>query len=149
MSAVGVAAAGRRSAAPRPWVLLLLGMAGLVAVVVSVVLAFTSSHLVHPGVQVLLIDCIVVTFVTAGLVAWRRRPDSRFGPLMVAAGFLTFLSTLQWAQSAFLYTLGQLVDLLVAAVFLHVFLAFPTGFHDRAEQMFFCQRILHCLKKTA
>src|SRR4030095_10023637 len=66
-------------------------------------------------------------FIAAGIVAWRRRPDSAFGPLMILAGFITQLSVLQWASQPFLNTVGQLCDLLVAAVWLHVFLAYPSG----------------------
>jgi signal transduction histidine kinase len=54
---------------------------------------------------------------------------------MVTAGFITSLSTLQWANAALPYTIGQLFDLLVAALFLHVFLAYPTGrLRRRSEQ---------------
>ena len=34
------------------------------------------------------------SFAACGLLAWRRRPDSRSGPLMVATGFLFFVSPL-------------------------------------------------------
>jgi hypothetical protein len=30
---------------------------------------------------------VTLSYVFGGLFAWRRRPDSRFGPLMIAAGF--------------------------------------------------------------
>jgi hypothetical protein len=42
-------------------------------------------------------------------------------------GVATFLSSLQWANEAFPYTIGLAFDLLPAALFLHVFLAFPSG----------------------
>ena len=45
----------------------------------------------------MLINWATLPFIFAGLVAWRRRPDTRFGPLMIAAGFATPLTTLQWA----------------------------------------------------
>ena len=34
------------------------------------------------------------SFAACGLLAWRRRPDSRSGPLMVATGFLFFVQPL-------------------------------------------------------
>src|SRR6266508_4619549 len=46
---------------------------------------------------------------------------------MIASGFAMFLSSLGWANTAALHTIGQAFDLLPAIVFLHVFLAFPTG----------------------
>jgi signal transduction histidine kinase len=68
-----------------------------------------------------------VPFIGAGMIAWRRRPDSRFGPLLIAAGLVTPVSTLQWSHQPVLNTIGQLSDLLLPAVWLHVFLAYPTG----------------------
>ena len=52
---------------------------------------------------------------------------SRFGPLMIAAGFANFLASLSWARTTSSFTIGQALDLLPAALFLHVFLAFPSG----------------------
>ena len=56
-------------------------------------------------------DWITLTYVFAGLVAWRRRPESRFGPLMIAAGFAAFLSGLSSANAAALFTIGIAFDL--------------------------------------
>ena len=79
---------------------------------------------------------VVLPYVIAGLVAWRRRPDSRFGVLMIAAGFAMFLSSLSTGNSPVLYTIGILFDLLPAVLFLHVFLAFPSGrLERRAERV--------------
>ena len=121
-------AAGVSGAAPpRPRVLWALGAAGVAASGASIWLALTSEDLSRPGLQVTLTSWITLGYVSSGLIAWRRRPDSRFGPLMVTAGFGFFFSTLQWADGAFLHTVGHLLDLLPAALWLHVFLAFPTG----------------------
>jgi signal transduction histidine kinase len=46
---------------------------------------------------------------------------------MILAGFITQLSMLQWTSLPLPNTIGQLCDLLVAAVWLHIFLAYPTG----------------------
>jgi signal transduction histidine kinase len=55
---------------------------------------------------------------------------------MILAGFITQLSILQWTSQPLLNTVGQLCDLLVAAVWLHVFLAYPTGrVAGRAERV--------------
>jgi hypothetical protein len=72
-------------------------------------------------------DWITLNFIGAGLIAWWRRSDSRFGPLMVAAGFVNFLATLDWASAAVPYTIGVALDLLAPVLFLHVFLAYPSG----------------------
>ena len=67
------------------------------------------------------------SYVLCGLVAWSRRPASRFGPLMIAAGFANFLSTLSWTTNDVSFTIGQALDFVPPVLFLHVFLAFPTG----------------------
>jgi signal transduction histidine kinase len=83
----------------------------------------------------LLAKWLTVSYILCGLYAWWRRPDSRFGPLMVAAGFVNFLSTLSWTTNDLTFTLGQALDLLPPVLFMHVFLAFPSGYlRDRFER---------------
>ena len=57
--------------------------------------------------------CVGGSFAACGIVAWRRRPDSRSGALMTATGFAFFLpSLLGQIDSAAAATLGTwLVDL--------------------------------------
>jgi signal transduction histidine kinase len=102
-------------------------LAGCAAAAVSIQLAFASDHLAEPGLRAALLDWITLPYILAGLIAWWRRPDSRFGPLMVVAGFVMFLSSFQWANEPAPYTLGLTFDLLPVALFLHLFLAFPDG----------------------
>jgi signal transduction histidine kinase len=104
-----------------------LALAGFAASVATFALAYGNDQLAEPGLRAGLVVWVVVPYVAAGLIAWWRRPESRFGPLMVAAGFGFFVSTLQWATWAVPYTIGFAFDLLVAVMFLHVFLAFPSG----------------------
>jgi signal transduction histidine kinase len=112
---------------PRPSLLWAIAVAGCAAAAWSVWLAFASDHVPEPGLQAALIDWITLPYILAGLIAWWRRPDSRFGPLMIAAGLAMFLSSLQWANESLPYTIGLAFDLIPAALFLHVFLAFPSG----------------------
>ena len=124
------------SHAPEPPLLWAGALAGCAAAAVSVQLALASDHVAEPGLQAALVDWITLPYIFAGLVAWWRRPDSRFGPLMVAAGFVMFLSSLQWANAPGPYTLGLAFDMLPVALFLHLFLAFPDGrLEDRPEQV--------------
>jgi signal transduction histidine kinase len=90
-------------------------------------LALVNEELYQPALRVLLVWWVTLPYIFAGIVAWRRRPDSFFGPLMIIAGFVTQLSILQWTSQPLLNTVGQLCDLLVAAVWLHLFLAYPSG----------------------
>jgi signal transduction histidine kinase len=126
----------RHKAAPKPALLWTLGVAAIASCAGSAVLASLSEELYQPVLRVLLVSWVTLPFIFAGIVAWRRRPDSFFGPLLILAGFVNQVSVLQWASQPVLNTVGQLCDLLVAALFLHVFLAYPTGrLAGRAERI--------------
>jgi signal transduction histidine kinase len=114
-------------AAPGPLLIGLVVLGGVAAASVSIGLAATSDHLAMPALHAALFNWITLSYVCCGLVAWRRRPDSRLGPLMIAAGFGASLSNLAWANSSVVHSVGLAFDLLPVVLFLHVFLAFPTG----------------------
>jgi signal transduction histidine kinase len=80
-----------------------------------------------PGLQAALHAWLILPYILCGLFAWYRKPESRFGLLMIAAGSLTLLSSLSAANSDLVFTIGKAFDLVPFAAFMHVFLAFPTG----------------------
>jgi signal transduction histidine kinase len=121
-------------APPKPLVLFAIALAGCAAAGFSVMSALTSDHVHEPEVQAALIVWVILAYVLAGVIAWWRRPESRLGPLMVAAGFGTFISMLGWSNSDGLRTIGQTLDFLPPILFLHVFLAFPSGRLERAAE---------------
>jgi len=127
MAAVLPLSPARHRAAPKPALLWTLSVAAVASCAVTAVLAALNEQLYQPALRVLLVWWITLPYIFAGIVAWRRRPDSSFGPLMILAGFTTQLSILQWTSQPVLNTVGQLCDLLVAAVWLHMFLAYPSG----------------------
>jgi signal transduction histidine kinase len=138
-SAIGLDAPTRALPLNRLVVLAVTACGCLVATI-SLLLALTNeaigTELGEPLVIALLADWITVAYVFGGLVAWRRRPESRLGPLMIAAGFVMFLTTLTWSTNDVAYTVGQALDLVVPVLFLHVFLAFPDGrLHSRFERV--------------
>ena len=102
-------------------------LAAVAAAGCTIALALTSDHLSEPGVQAALMVWVVVPYVLAGVIAWWRRPESQLGLLMIGAGFGLFLSALSWANTGIPYTIGIAFDLVPAVLFLHVFLAFPSG----------------------
>jgi signal transduction histidine kinase len=104
-----------------------MAFASVLAGVYTFVLAHTTEGLTDPGVRAALSVWVFLPYVLAGLIGWWCRPQSRFGPLMVAAGWITFLVMLGWSRNDWLYTLGTVLDLVPPILFLHVFLAFPTG----------------------
>jgi signal transduction histidine kinase len=113
--------------APHTWTLWAIAVAGIAIITGTLVLALASSKLDRLGLRSLLVGWIAVPYLVSGILAWWRRPASRLGPLMVATGFATAISPLQWLDQPVLYSIGHLFDMLPAALFLHVFLAFPTG----------------------
>ncbi len=67
------------------------------------------------------------SFIGTGLYAWRRRPESRTGALMVLMGFAWFLTMLESADSPLLYTVSLVTGGLFGGLFLHLGLSFPSG----------------------
>lgn len=125
----------RHARGPSPWALWATVVVGLGSVASVLVLALTSDELVRPGLQAFLVNWITVPYLVSGVLAWWRRPDSRLGPLMIATAFAMALTALQWSPATVLFSIGHLVDMLPAAMFVHVFLAFPTGrVEGRARQ---------------
>ncbi len=108
-----------------------IALAGCAAGVASFVFALTNdgigSELGEPLVIATLWNWMTLAYVLGGLLAWWRRPASRFGPLMIVTGFVCFLVTLSWTSSDVPFTIGQALDKLPAVLFLYVFLAFPSG----------------------
>jgi signal transduction histidine kinase len=117
----------RIAAGPAGPVLLVIVFAGVGAAATAILLALTSDHIREPGVHAALQAWALLGFIVAGVVAWWRRPESRFGPLMIYAGAIWFVTSLSSSNYALPYTAGIAFDLLPPVAFLHVFLAFPTG----------------------
>ena len=127
MASWRLARAPASGAPPGAVLLVALGLATVAASAAAVALAYSGQEVYQRELRLVLLGWTTVPFIGAGMIAWRRRPDSRFGPLLVAAGLVTPVSTLQWSDQPVLNTIGQLSDLLLPAVWLHVFLAYPTG----------------------
>src|SRR6266508_701525 len=135
--ALAMRAATDVTRAPRLSLLWAIAFAGCAAAGSTVAAALASDGLPEPVMRAVIVDWIVLPYIFAGLVAWWRRPESRFGPLMVAAGFAAYLSHVSWTSLALPYgidvpyTIGTAVVLLPPVLFLHVFLAFPSGRLER------------------
>jgi signal transduction histidine kinase len=133
-SAAGLTSRGRRWLFPPAVPVVAVVLAGALAAAGAVLFAHSTGDLDRAGLRAAMVDWIIVPYVVGGLIAWRRRPESRFGPLLIVAGFAMAATTLQWSANNLVFTIGQLLDLLPAVVFLHVFLAFPTGRLVRARE---------------
>jgi signal transduction histidine kinase len=109
---------------PRPYVFWSFAVGG--AAVAAYSFALRSGGDTDP-VKVALLEWISVPYLVAGLIAWWRRPGSRIGSLMVVSGIAISLSGLSSTGSEPQYTIGATLDILPAAIFLYVYLAFPDG----------------------
>ena len=67
------------------------------------------------------------SFLAAGLVAWRLRPDNAVGPAMVATGLLRFADALSWSQDPIIFAVSHFLGPAYLAGILFVLLAFPSG----------------------
>ena len=93
-----------------------------------------------PGVSdatVALPTLVGIVYAGAGLVAWARRPHSRIGPLLTAAGLAWFGWGLWGADIPVLVAVGLLCGALPFAIMVHLLLAFPSGRLERR-----CERAL-------
>jgi len=108
---------------------LLLSAATAAAVVAAllIVLALTGQDVAGPALSAVLVCWLFLPYVAAGLIAWKRRPESRLGRLMVITGFLTAISFLVWSSNPALFSIGNAIQFLPPALYLHLFLAFPSG----------------------
>ena len=95
------------------------------AAVVAIVLA--SDHQDAQVAWAIFGPVVGWSFVGTGLYAWRRRPESRIGMLMVALGFAWFFSMLEHANAPLPYTVGLACAGLWGGVLLHIGLSFPSG----------------------
>ena len=126
----GAAGAAPGDDAPRPmpaartWAIVAAALlAGLGVMAVQVL----SDHQDAKAVWAVFAPAVGWSFVGTGLYAWRRRPDSRTGALMVLLGFAWFVYTLDAANPPAVYTLALVLGGLWGGVFLHLGLSFPTG----------------------
>ena len=106
---------------------LAIAAAALLCGVGDVLLVLGSEHFPDPGVWAVFGPVVGWSFVGTGLYAWRRRPESRFGLLMVLVGFAWFLGPLYAANSPLVFTLGIVASGLWGPIFGQLLLSFPTG----------------------
>ena len=105
----------------------LVVLAALLCGVGVVALVLTSDLQDAQMVWAILAPLVGWSFVGTGLYAWRRRPASRTGALMVLLGFAWFASALHFANAPLLYSISVVIGGLWGGVFLHLVMSFPSG----------------------
>ena len=102
-------------------------LAALVCGAAAAALVLAGDHQDAKTVWAIFGPTVVWSFVGTGLYAWRRRPESRIGALMVLMGFAWGLAAVGASNSPLLYSLGSVVGGLWGGVFLHLVMSFPSG----------------------
>jgi signal transduction histidine kinase len=113
--------------ASRSWLLWAVAVTGIAVLIGVLILSLAGARLEPSALRLFLLGWIVIPYAVSGALAWWRRPASRLGPLMLLTGFVMGLVPLQWSSQPLLYSVGHLLDMVPAALFLHTFLAFPSG----------------------
>src|SRR3954469_25164513 len=104
-----------------------VALAALVCGAAVIALLAASDHQGAKTVWAVFGPVVGWNFIGVGLYAWRRRPESATGRLMVLLGFAWFLSALAFANSRALYSVAFVIGGLWGGVFLHLVMAFPSG----------------------
>src|SRR3954453_21317583 len=110
-------------------VAVLLG--GLAAPAAALWVPLSADFLSYPGWLAVQKADFIIGPVLAGLYWQRRRPQSRFGPMLIAFGFIGALYILQSASNSWLFTFGLLAETVIGLATRVLILAFPTGRLDR------------------
>ena len=104
-----------------------LAVAGVVACAVPLAVAIHSVGGHHRDLIAVFGPIIGGAFIGTGLFAWSRRPENRFGALMVALGFAYCLSGLIVSTDSWPFIGGLVLIALPYALLFHILLAFPSG----------------------
>jgi signal transduction histidine kinase len=120
----------RRAAAVRlemPSWQLLVGAAAVLAAIAAVWVTLEADFLRYPGWLAAQKADFILGPIFVGLYWLRRRPQSRFGPLLIALGCAGALYVLQSSGSSWLFGIGLVAENLIYLATLLVILTFPTG----------------------
>ena len=107
--------------------LLVLAALGAVACAVPLAVAIHSVGGHHRDLIAVFGPVIGGASIGTGLQAWRRRPENRFGALLVAMGFAYCLSGLIVTTDPWPFVFGLALIAVPYAILFHILLAFPSG----------------------
>jgi signal transduction histidine kinase len=104
-----------------------VGFAGVALTAVAAAIATHSDLPSNPTAAAVARGLMVAMPIAVGLYAWHRRPGERFGPLLVAAGFGWFLTTLAESDQSLVYSVGRVAGWVVEIGLVWLILSFPSG----------------------
>jgi signal transduction histidine kinase len=134
--------AGRLGRLGMPWWQMVIAAAAVVAAVVAVWVTLEAEFLAYPGWLAAQKADFILGPVFIGLYWLRRRPLSRFGPMLIAFGFVGALYILQSASNSWLFSIGLLAETVIGLATRVLILAFPTGRLDRPAKVILVISIL-------
>jgi signal transduction histidine kinase len=116
------------------WIVLLAGIGAVLGVLGYRVLVDKGQQAPEEAVAHI---AVAWTFLATGLIAWARRPESRMGLLLAAAGFALLVRRFQYSDSSLVFTVAFALGELSVAFIAHAVLAYPTGrLQSRLEGVF-------------
>jgi signal transduction histidine kinase len=107
-----------------------LGIVALAGVALSAIAAaLTAANVSGEGaaLAVLVRASTVAVPIAVGIYAWLRRPDERFGRLLVVLGGGWFLTTLAQSSDPLAFSAGRVAAWVMEVAVVFLVLAFPTG----------------------
>jgi signal transduction histidine kinase len=107
-----------------------LGLVALAGLALSTIAAaLTAANVSGEGaaLAVLVRASTVAVPIAVGIYAWLRRPDERFGRLLVALGGGWFLTTLAQSGDPLAFSTGRVAAWVMEVAVIFLVLAFPTG----------------------
>src|SRR5215211_2690302 len=110
-----------------PWWQVGIAAAAVVATVVAVWVTLEAEFLAYPGWLAAQKADFILGPVFIGLYWLRRRPLSRFGPMLIAFGFVGGVYVLQSSSNPWLYGIGLVWENVIYLATLVLILTFPNG----------------------
>ena len=123
------------------WQVVIL-LAAIAASAAAVWVTLSADFLTYPGWLAAQKADFILGPVVAGLYWYRRRPQSRFGPMLIGFGFIGALYVLQSASNSWLFSIGLLAETVLGIATRVLILAFPTGRLDRPAKVILLISIL-------
>src|SRR5690242_122564 len=118
---------------PPPFVLTAIGVV-LCASLIGVVMLGPSNW--SSPVSIAVIGWLIASYTLSGLVAWRHRPRSPFGPLMVLTGLCVLVSSLNQVDNDIVHTIGLTADLVPFVLIMQLAFTFTIGrLRGRVERL--------------
>jgi signal transduction histidine kinase len=99
----------------------------IAASAVALWVTLSADFLTYPGWLAVQKADFILGPVLAGLYWYRRRPQSRFGQMLIGFGFIGALYILQSASNPWLFSIGLLAETVIGLATRVLILAFPTG----------------------